>query len=162
MNALFKGHNRTEYALFSIADSLPGLSVSAELAARQIVNACRYGDPELVISWPAKLAALFHGLFPGATADALGAVDRLLPGPGGVGSRSVKGRDSTSASHHLGRPSSATRRPWQTMKPLKMAATPRRSEAIRPGARNQRNRRSRLPPARSPRGDVITGTVTAV
>jgi NAD(P)-dependent dehydrogenase (short-subunit alcohol dehydrogenase family) len=97
VNALFKGHNRAEYALFSIADSLPGLSVSAELAARQIVNACRYGDPELVISWPAKLAALFHGIFPGLTADALGAVDRLLPGPGGVGSRSVKGRDSTSA-----------------------------------------------------------------
>jgi hypothetical protein len=48
-------------------------------------------------STPAELAALFHGIFPGLTADALGAVDRLLPGPGGVGSRSVKGRDSTSA-----------------------------------------------------------------
>jgi NAD(P)-dependent dehydrogenase (short-subunit alcohol dehydrogenase family) len=97
INALFKGHHRAEYALFSISDSIPLLSVSAELAARQIVVACRYGDAELIISWPAKLAARFHGLFPGLAIDILGLADRLLPGQGGAGAMNVRGADSTSS-----------------------------------------------------------------
>jgi hypothetical protein len=32
-----------------------------------------------------SLAALFHGIFPGATAELLGLVNQLLPGPGGIG-----------------------------------------------------------------------------
>ena len=97
VNAFFKGHHRAEYALFSISDSIPLLSVSAELAAQQIITACRHGDAELVISWPAKLASAFHGLFPGLTVDVLGLANRLLPGPGGVGTTNTKGADSTSA-----------------------------------------------------------------
>jgi NAD(P)-dependent dehydrogenase (short-subunit alcohol dehydrogenase family) len=96
INALFKGQNRAEYAIFSISDSIPILSISAERAAQKIVNACRHGDAELTISLPAKLAGWFHGLFPGLTADALGVVNRILPGPGGVGARNTAGRDSTS------------------------------------------------------------------
>ncbi len=96
INALFKGHHRAEHAIFSISDSIPLLSVSAEMAASQIVSACRHGDAELVISLPAKLAAAFHGLFPGLTADILGLVDRFLPGPGGT-RENIPGRDSKSA-----------------------------------------------------------------
>src|SRR5262249_43237660 len=35
-NALFKGDNRAEYAWFSVADSLPVLSINTKRAARQI------------------------------------------------------------------------------------------------------------------------------
>lgn len=96
-NAEFKGRHREEYAWFSISDALPLISISADRAARQIVDACRRGDAELVISVPAKLAVLFHGVFPGLTADLLGVVNELLPGPGGIGALKVKGKESMSS-----------------------------------------------------------------
>src|SRR5919198_4138611 len=40
-NALFKGEHRAEYAWFSISDSLPFFTLSAEEAAAEIVEACR-------------------------------------------------------------------------------------------------------------------------
>jgi hypothetical protein len=95
-HALFKGHHRIEYAWFSIADALPGASMDATRAARQVVAACRRGDAEVVLSLPARLADRFHGLFPGTTAAVMTLVNRLLPGPGGIGRRQVKGADSTS------------------------------------------------------------------
>jgi NAD(P)-dependent dehydrogenase (short-subunit alcohol dehydrogenase family) len=95
-NATFKGRHREEYAWFSISDSLPGLSMDAESAAREIVAACRRGDAEVVLSAPAKLGVAFHGLFPGATADLLGLVNRLLPRAGGIGTARAKGRESES------------------------------------------------------------------
>jgi NAD(P)-dependent dehydrogenase (short-subunit alcohol dehydrogenase family) len=95
-NALFKGRHRAEYALASLSASLPLLSIAAESAARKIVDACRHGDAELTISAPAKLLARCQGVFPGLTADLFGLIDRFLPGPGGVGERSVRGADSTS------------------------------------------------------------------
>jgi short-subunit dehydrogenase len=96
-NAEFKGRHREEYAWFSISDALPLTSISAERAARQIVEACRHGDAELVISVQAKLAVLFHGVFPGLTADILGVVNQLLPEPGGIGALKAKGKDSMSS-----------------------------------------------------------------
>lgn len=95
-NANFKGQYQAEYAWFSIADSLPLLSISAERAARQIISACKHGDAELVITMPAKLATIFHGLFPGLTADMMGLANRFLPAPGGIGERSAKGSESNS------------------------------------------------------------------
>jgi short-subunit dehydrogenase len=96
-NAEFKGQHRYEYAWFSISDALPLLTVSAENAARQIVRACKRGDAELVISVPAKVAVLFDSLFPEMMSRMLGLANRLLPGAGGVGTQSRKGRESTSA-----------------------------------------------------------------
>jgi len=93
-NANFKGQHEAEYAWFSISDSLPGLSMSAERAARQIIAACRRGDAEVVLSLPARAAVAFHELFPGLTADLMALVNRLLPGPGGIGRAEAKGRDS--------------------------------------------------------------------
>jgi NAD(P)-dependent dehydrogenase (short-subunit alcohol dehydrogenase family) len=95
-NAKFKGQHRAEYAWFSIGDSLPILSISAESAARKVLNACRHGDAVLIYTLPARFGAKFHGVFPGLTADLLGLVSRLLPGPGGIGSRAAKGKESTS------------------------------------------------------------------
>ena len=97
-HALFKGRHQAEYAWFSISDSLPGISMDAERAARQIVSALRYGTAETVLSVPAKLGAKVHDLFPGFTADMLGLVNRLLPAAGGEAPRTRrKGEQSASA-----------------------------------------------------------------
>src|SRR5947209_5151407 len=49
-NAFFKGNNEAEYAWFSISDALPLISISADRAAKQIVEACARGDAELMLS----------------------------------------------------------------------------------------------------------------
>lgn len=95
-NALFKGNNEAEYAWFSISDALPLISMSAERAARQIINACARGDAEIVLSIPAKLAVFAHGLFPGMTINSLGLINRLLPPPGGIGEEARTGKESWS------------------------------------------------------------------
>jgi NAD(P)-dependent dehydrogenase (short-subunit alcohol dehydrogenase family) len=95
-NAEFKGQHRMEYALFSLSAALPATSMKAERAARQIVAACKRGDAELTLTIQAQLAAKFHGLYPGMTADLLGLVNYFLPAPGGIGERKVKGKDSES------------------------------------------------------------------
>ena len=96
-NAFFKGQHRAEYAWFSISDALPITAIQAERAARQIIAACKRGDAEIILTIQAEIAVRFHGLFPGVTADLLALVNRLLPGPGGIGSRRAKGKDSQSA-----------------------------------------------------------------
>lgn len=95
-NAQFKGQHRAEFTWFSISDSLPIISMSAERAARQILAACRRGDAEIVTSLIAQLAAKFHDLFPGLTASIAGFVNNFLPSPGGIGTKHAKGKDSTS------------------------------------------------------------------
>jgi short-subunit dehydrogenase len=95
-HAQFKGQHRAEHAWFALSDSLPGISMSAERAARKIVDGFRYGEAEVTLGLPAWLAARFHGLFPGMTADLLGLVHRGLPGPGGIGKERVKGMESGS------------------------------------------------------------------
>ena len=96
-NANFKGKHRDEYAWFSISDSLPVTSIKAERAARQIVDACKQGRAELVITIQAKMAVTFDALFPELSADLMAVVNRVLPGPGGIGERTAKGRESTSS-----------------------------------------------------------------
>jgi NAD(P)-dependent dehydrogenase (short-subunit alcohol dehydrogenase family) len=96
-NAQFKGQHRSEYAWFAISDSLPLTSMSAQRAARQIIAAARRGDAEVTLTIQAKLAVLFHGIFPGLTSDILGAVNRFLPEPGGIGSGRASGAQSESS-----------------------------------------------------------------
>lgn len=96
-NADFKGKHQYEYAWFSISDALPLLTVSAANAARQVVRACKRGQAELVISVPAKVAVLFESLFPEAMSQILAVANQLLPAAGGVGTETMKGRDSKSA-----------------------------------------------------------------
>ena len=96
-HAQFKGQYRKEHAWFRISDSLPLLTISAEKAARQVLDACRHGRAEVVLSLPARLAVKFHGLFPGLSANLLALVDRLLPAAGGIGTELREGKDSESA-----------------------------------------------------------------
>ncbi|SHK66515.1 SDR family NAD(P)-dependent oxidoreductase [Hymenobacter psychrotolerans] len=96
-HAIVKGQHKKEYAAFIIADSLPMLSMDADAAGRQIWNACRRGDAEVILSVPAKALSAFHGLFPGTTADILSWVNRSLPNPGGpLGDERRRGAESES------------------------------------------------------------------
>lgn len=98
VNALFKGQRRQEYAWFAISDSLPLASIDARRAARQIIEACRRGDAELVITVQAKLAILARTVAPELFADMMAFVNRLLPGPAPVdGDRAESGRQNESA-----------------------------------------------------------------
>ncbi len=94
-NTIFRGQHRSEYAWFSISDALPGLSISAESAARRIVAACRRGDAEVLFPLPAKVASVVNAVAPGLTAGVLATVDRLLPEDDARSGRR-KGADSQS------------------------------------------------------------------
>ncbi len=78
LNAYFKGDEENEFIWFGLADTLPGLSMPAEQAAREIVNAVKRGDAEIILSLPAKIATRLHGLFPGTVANLAGAVNHYL------------------------------------------------------------------------------------
>jgi NAD(P)-dependent dehydrogenase (short-subunit alcohol dehydrogenase family) len=96
-HAFFKGRYRAEYAWFSISDSLPLVSMDAPRAARQIVEALRWGDAGRVLGVPAKLGATARALFPGITTELLGLVNRALPkADGNAPPIPTKGEDSTS------------------------------------------------------------------
>jgi short-subunit dehydrogenase len=97
-HAIFKGRHRAEYAWFSISDALPGLSMNADRAARQIIESIRRGDAERVLSGPAKIAATACALAPNVTAELLARVNRLLPPRDDAdGREGHKGEVSTSA-----------------------------------------------------------------
>ena len=93
-NAFFKGRQESEYTWFSLGASLPLISMNAERAARQIVQASKRGEAERTLSLPAVLLARCHGLFPGLTADLLGLAARfLLPDPAGDGFAAARGME---------------------------------------------------------------------
>ena len=78
-NAWFKGRHREEFAWFHVADSLPGLSVSARTAASRVVDACRHGDADVVIGLPARAAIVLHALCPATWAQLSEMVNAWLP-----------------------------------------------------------------------------------
>jgi NAD(P)-dependent dehydrogenase (short-subunit alcohol dehydrogenase family) len=78
-NALFKGNRTAEHTWFTIADSLPVLSMDAERAARAIVRAGLAGRSEIILTLAAQLAVRAHGLAPELTSRLLTMADRLLP-----------------------------------------------------------------------------------
>lgn len=79
LHAFFKGQHKKEYALFALANASPFLSTASARAAREILEACRYGKAELTITPQARLLRLANSLFPSLTAEALALVNRLLP-----------------------------------------------------------------------------------
>ena len=96
-HALFKGQHRKEYAWFSVSDSLPGLSMDADRAASEIVEALKHGHAERVLSVPAWIGVKAQAMFPGLTAEMLSIADRLLPSATYLSARrAVKGESSTS------------------------------------------------------------------
>jgi NAD(P)-dependent dehydrogenase (short-subunit alcohol dehydrogenase family) len=93
-NALFKGKHREEYTWFTLSDSIPLVTMSSRLAARRILDAVKAGKREIILTPAAKTAVALHGIFPSWIVRLLGLANRLLPGAGGAGARSVRGRDS--------------------------------------------------------------------
>lgn len=91
-----KGQVDKEYAWFKVGDSLPGLSMSADRAARKIIDAMIHGDADLTLTMLAKFGARFHALFPNLSLNLNSLVNALLPAPGGSGSRAVKGAQAES------------------------------------------------------------------
>ncbi len=82
LNALFKGNKTGEFAWFSLGDNLPGGSISAERAAREIVAATRRGSAERILSVPAGLLSRLNGLAPSSTAHLLTLLNNtVLPPP---------------------------------------------------------------------------------
>jgi short-subunit dehydrogenase len=97
LNAYFKGQHEKEYALFAITNASPLFSTTSEAAARKIIEACRYGKAEIVITPQAGLLRLAHDLLPGLMADTFGLLNRLLPqSESGAGDRLQRGAQSRS------------------------------------------------------------------
>lgn len=81
VNASFKGKNQKEYAWFSIAAGLPVVSINARRAAQQIVEACREGREQLVITPTARAATVAGAILPGLMDLGMRLMDALLPAP---------------------------------------------------------------------------------
>jgi len=94
-HAHFKGNHQAEYTWFALSDTIPGVSSSAESAARALWKAVLDGDPEVVVGWNARLAVLAHNLFPSWTVEALGLVNRAMPKSDQLHGPSVRGDQLT-------------------------------------------------------------------
>jgi NAD(P)-dependent dehydrogenase (short-subunit alcohol dehydrogenase family) len=73
----------SDYAWFAPLASVPGLSISAERAARRIVSGVLSGSPTVELTPLTIIGRRVHGLAPATTTRAMGLVSRLLPGPSG-------------------------------------------------------------------------------
>jgi len=96
LNAQFKGRHEAEFGWFAVSGTNPLVSVSAQRAAKKIVNATCGNRTELVIGWQAKLLEGVHGIAPGVTQEVLAHVNRLLPDAGG-NTEKKPGHESQSA-----------------------------------------------------------------
>jgi short-subunit dehydrogenase len=79
LNAQFVGQQGREFSWFSTADNIPFVSMDADRAARQIVEAVLAGRAVVQPTPLAKVAGRVDALAPRATSVLLGAVTRLLP-----------------------------------------------------------------------------------
>lgn len=94
-NAWFKGQHAKEFFWFAWSASSPLAATEPRRAARQILEAMRYGDAQLTISLPAKFASLAQRVAPELVADLGALVARLLPRSGSEGQNSHSGWEST-------------------------------------------------------------------
>lgn len=78
-HALVKGEREKEATLFTLAGSLPGLTLSAERAARRIVRAAERGERYLTLGVLGKAFRLIHALAPGLSGFVLRNAAGLLP-----------------------------------------------------------------------------------
>jgi NAD(P)-dependent dehydrogenase (short-subunit alcohol dehydrogenase family) len=98
-NAFFKGRQQAELGMFALVGATPLSSISAERAARQILDAARTGQPHLTISVQARTLSLLNHVFPNLTGQLMALVSRVLPGPTAApeGDRNKSGWASRSA-----------------------------------------------------------------
>ncbi len=72
-------------------------SISVHRAARQIVNATKHGETELIITIQAQFIARLYGAFPALFTDLFSLVDRLLPHANGIDTTRYAGHESETA-----------------------------------------------------------------
>lgn len=96
-HAMFKGQHEKEYAWFTTADVLPGVSISPERLASRILSAMKHGQAELITPFAAKLQAKINGLMPGIVSEISGLINALLPSPGGIHRALATGAESESS-----------------------------------------------------------------
>src|SRR5690606_10557988 len=83
LNIDLKGRHREELTWFSLAASLPVLTMSPRRAAARIRGAGRHGDRHLTLGMLARLAIAASAIAPELVADLMAAGNRLLPAPAG-------------------------------------------------------------------------------
>jgi short-subunit dehydrogenase len=79
VNALFQKGNRKEFKLFSFMSSTPLLTISADRAAAQIIQAIKEKKPYKVVGTQAKLAIEAQHFFPNLTTRIFGIIAQLIP-----------------------------------------------------------------------------------
>lgn len=94
-NADVKGQHKKEFAWFKISDSLPLISMNADKAAEQIINAMKKGKKTITLTLPARIATLLHGISPSSTITIFDWINFLLPNKDG-GTDTLKGYESSS------------------------------------------------------------------
>lgn len=82
LHAEFKGKVENEFGWFSLLGNLPGFSVAAEYAARQIRESAERRQHQCTISLPAKILVGAEALMPELTYAVMGVVSSVLPGSG--------------------------------------------------------------------------------
>jgi short-subunit dehydrogenase len=86
LQARFTGRAEEEFTWFSLGASLPVISMDAERAARQIIEAVRGRRAEIILTPAGQVVSRAASLAPGLTSDILHLVQRLaLPRPAGTG-----------------------------------------------------------------------------
>ena len=79
VQAVIKGDHEKEYAWFALGAAVPGVSVSARQAARQVLRGICAGDTQVIFPTTAKLANLAQANFPELFALALRTAARFYP-----------------------------------------------------------------------------------
>ena len=95
-HAVIKGQQRKEFAWFSISDSLPVLSASAEQVAHATIAGLRRGDAEVIVPSWVWLVSKFYALFPAGMTNLLSFGNLLLPRATASNKERSFGKDSHS------------------------------------------------------------------
>jgi len=82
-HANFKGQNAKEFSWFSLMAATPVTAMSSQRAARQVINAARYGTPKRTLTFQARLLEILDRIVPGLTAWIAKQAGRRMPGPAG-------------------------------------------------------------------------------
>jgi len=79
IQAVFKGDHQREFEWFAALDNMPLLSMSADKAAKKILNAVVDGQSEIVLSIPGRVRMIVADVFPELANGLMVLATRLLP-----------------------------------------------------------------------------------
>ena len=95
-NAMVKGNNKNEFAVFSILANSPVTSISVDCAANKIINSSKYGCAEVSLSLQSRIATMLHGVSPSITSFLMSLINTILPSSNTGDKKSYKGFESES------------------------------------------------------------------